>query len=103
MAVDKATVAKIAKLARIRVAERDIDALAGELSNILTWIEQLSELDTEGVAPMTSVVAVDLPQRADAVTDGGYPDKVIENAPEAAPGSSPGSAGAFFAVPKVIE
>jgi aspartyl-tRNA(Asn)/glutamyl-tRNA(Gln) amidotransferase subunit C len=95
MAVDRATVARIAKLARIRVPEQDLDALAGELSNILTWIEQLSELDTEGVAPMTSVVAVDLPQRADAVTDGGYPDKVIENAPEAV--------REFFAVPKVIE
>ena len=95
MAVDRATVAQIAKLARIRVPERDLDALAGELSNILSWIEQLSELDTEGVAPMTSVVAVELPRRADAVTDGGYPEKVIENAPEAA--------RAFFAVPKVIE
>ena len=95
MAVDKATVAQIAKLARIRVPEQDLDALAGELSNILTWIEQLSEIDTEGVAPMTSVVAVDLPRRADAVTDGGYPDKVLENAPEAAQ--------TFYAVPKVIE
>ncbi len=95
MAVDKATVARIAKLARIRVPEQDLDALAGELSNIQSWIEQLSELDTEGVAPMTSVVAVELPRRADAVTDGGYPDKVIGNAPEAAHD--------FFAVPKVIE
>ncbi len=95
MAVDKATVAQIAKLARIRVPEQDLGALAGELNNILTWIEQLSELDTEGVAPMTSVVAVELPRRADAVTDGGYPDKVIENAPE--------NAHNFFAVPKVIE
>ena len=84
MAVDRATVSRIAKLARIRLPEQDLGPLAGELSNILTWIEQLSELDTEGVAPMTSVVAVDLPRRADAVTDGGYPDKVIENAPEAA-------------------
>ncbi len=103
MAVDRATVAQIAKLARIRVPEQDLDALAGELSNTLTWIEQLSEIDTEGVAPMTSVVAVELPRRADAVTDGGYPDKVIANAPEAAPGSSPGSSPIFFAVPKVIE
>ncbi len=61
MAVDRATVARIAKLARIRLPEQDLDPLAGELSNILTWIEQLSELDTEGVAPMTSVVAVALP------------------------------------------
>ena len=95
MAVDRATVAQIAKLARIRVPEDQLDALAGELSNILTWIEQLDELDTEGVAPMTSVVEVTLPRRADAVTDGGYPDKVVANAPEAAPG--------FFVVPKVVE
>ncbi len=95
MAVDRATVAQIAKLARIRVPEQDLDALAGELSNILSWIEQLSELDTEGVAPMTSVVAVELPRRADAVTDGGYAERVVGNAPESAHG--------FFAVPKVIE
>ncbi len=95
MAVDRATVARIAKLARIRLPAQDLDALAGELSNILTWIEQLSELDTEGVAPMTSVVEVTLPRRADMVTDGGYPDKVVKNAPEAAHG--------FFVVPKVVE
>ncbi len=95
MAVDRATVAQIAKLARIRVPEDQLDALAGELSNILTWIEQLDELDTEGVAPMTSAVEVTLPRRADAVTDGGYPDKVVANAPEAAHG--------FFVVPKVVE
>jgi aspartyl-tRNA(Asn)/glutamyl-tRNA(Gln) amidotransferase subunit C len=95
MAVDKATVAQIAKLARIRVPEADLEALAGELSHILSWIERLDELDTEGVAPMTSVVAMDLPRRADVVTDGGYPDKIVKNAPEAAHG--------FFAVPKVVE
>ncbi len=95
MAVDRATVAQIAKLARIRVPKDRLDALAGELSNILTWIEQLDELDTEGVAPMTSAVEVTLPRRADAVTDGGYPDKVVANAPEAAHG--------FFVVPKVVE
>ncbi len=95
MAVDRATVAQIAKLARIRVPEADLEALAGELSHILTWIEQLDELDTEGVAPMTSVVAMELPRRADVVSDGGYPDKVVANAPEAAHG--------FFVVPKVVE
>ena len=95
MAVDRATVSRIAKLARIRLPEQDLDPLAGELSNILTWIEQLSELDTEGVAPMTSVVAVALPKRADQVTDGGYPAKVVGNAPA--------SAHDFFAVPKVVE
>ncbi len=95
MAVDRATVSRIAKLARIRLPEQDLDPLAGELSNILTWIEQLSELDTEGVAPMTSVVAVALPKRADQVTDGGYSAKVVGNAPE--------SVHDFFAVPKVVE
>ncbi len=95
MAVGKATVARIAKLARIRVPEDQLDALSGELSNILTWIEQLDELDTEGVEPMTSVVEVTLPRRPDVVTDGGYPDKLVKNAPEAAHG--------FFVVPKVVE
>ncbi len=95
MAVDRATVAEIAKLARIRVPEAQLDALAGELSNILTWIEQLSELDTEGVAPMTSAVEMTLPRRADVVSDGGILDKVVANAPEEAHG--------FFVVPKVVE
>ncbi len=95
MSVDKDTVAKIARLARVRVDEDKQAALAGELSNILGWIEQLSELDTEGVEPMTSVVSMQLPLRADEVTDGGYPDKVTANAPEAAHG--------FYAVPKVVE
>ena len=95
MAVDRATVARIAKLARIRVPEADLDGLAGELNNILAWIEQLSELDTEGVEPMTSVVEVTLPRRADLVTDGAIPDQVVKNAPEAAHG--------FFTVPKVVE
>ena len=95
MAVDRATVARIAKLARIRVPEQDLEPLSGELSNILTWIEQLSELDTEGVAPMTSVVARDAPLRDDAVTDGGQAEAVVKNAPEPAHG--------FFTVPKVVE
>ncbi len=95
MAVDRATVAQIAKLARIRVPEADLEALAGELSHILSWIERLDELDTEGVEPMTSVVAMESPKRVDAVSDGGYPDKIVKNAPETAHG--------FFAVPKVVE
>ncbi|GAB4390965.1 MAG: Asp-tRNA(Asn)/Glu-tRNA(Gln) amidotransferase subunit GatC [Kiloniellaceae bacterium] len=95
MSVDKDTVAKIARLARVRVDESHKESLAKELSNILGWIEQLSELDTEGVEPMTSVVSMKLPLRDDAVTDGGYPDKVTANAPEGAHG--------FFAVPKVVE
>ena len=95
MSVDKETVAKIARLARVRVDESHTDSLAKELSNILGWIEQLSELDTEGVEPMTSVVSMKLPLREDQVTDGGYPDKVTANAPEAAHD--------FYAVPKVVE
>ena len=95
MALDKDTVQRIARLARIKVPEADLDGLAGELDNILGWIEQLGEVDTDGVAPMTSVVEMDLPQRDDAVTDGGYPDKVLANAPNADRG--------YFTVPKVVE
>jgi aspartyl-tRNA(Asn)/glutamyl-tRNA(Gln) amidotransferase subunit C len=95
MTVDRATVAKIAKLACLRVPEAHLDGLAGELNNILGWIEQLSELNTDGVEPMTSVVAMTLPQRDDTVTDGDRAEAVVRNAPESASG--------FFVVPKVIE
>ena len=95
MAVDKDTVAKIAWLARIRITEAESEALTGELSNILDWVEQLSELDTEGVPPMTSVVARDAPLVADEVTDGGQAEAIVRNAPEPAHG--------FFTVPKVVE
>ena len=93
--MDKATVATIARLARIRLGDEELENLAGELSQILTWVEQLGEVDTQGVEPMTSAVEVTLPRRDDEVTDGGIPDKVLANAPEAEDG--------FFAVPKVIE
>lgn len=95
MAVDKATVARIAALARIKVPEESFGQLAAELSNILGWVEQLDEVDTEGVAPMTSVVEMTQRRRDDAVTDGGIRDKVLANAP--------GHNGEFFVVPKVIE
>ena len=95
MALHKAEVAHIAALARIRVAEAELEPLAAELSHILTWVEQLGQIDTDGVPPMTSVAAMRLPMREDAVTDGGYPDRVLANAPE--------RAGDFFAVPKVVE
>jgi aspartyl-tRNA(Asn)/glutamyl-tRNA(Gln) amidotransferase subunit C len=95
MSLDKATVAHVARLARIRLDDKDLEPLAGELSNILTWIEQLGEVDTEGVPPMTSVVEHSLRQRPDEVTDGGYPDKIVANAPAGEDG--------FFAVPKVVE
>ncbi len=95
MALDKATVAKIAKLARLRVPDDRLEGLAGELSNILTWIEQLEKVDTKGVAPMASVVEASLREREDVVTDGGYAEDILRNAPE--------RTGDFFTVPKVIE
>jgi aspartyl-tRNA(Asn)/glutamyl-tRNA(Gln) amidotransferase subunit C len=95
MSLDKATVAKIAHLARIRVPEEDLGPLAGELSKILDFVEQLNEVDTAGIAPMTGVAHHGLRRRPDQITDGGYPEKVVANAPEAAEH--------FFAVPKVVE
>jgi len=95
MPVDKNTVAQIAKLAHIRLPEDHLEPLAGELSKILGWVEQLSQLDTENVAPMTSVVELRVPQRADVVDDGNCRDKVVANAPESTDG--------FFVVPKVVE
>ena len=95
MALDKATVAHIAALARIRLSEAELDPLADELSHILTWMEQLNEVDTSGVAPMASVMAAGLPMREDEVTDGGLREEILANAPRTAHG--------FFVVPKVIE
>ena len=95
MPVDKETVARIAALARIKVAEDELDGLAGELNNIIGWVEQLDEVETTGVAPMASVVDTRLRRREDRVTDGGIPDKVLANAPETVDG--------FFVVPKVVE
>jgi aspartyl-tRNA(Asn)/glutamyl-tRNA(Gln) amidotransferase subunit C len=95
MALDKATVAHIATLARIKLAESEQDKIAGELSHILSWVEQLAELATAGVAPMTSVAAMRLPMREDVVTDGNRRDDILANAPASAHG--------FFTVPKVVE
>ncbi len=95
MSLDRATVRTVATLARIRVADDQLDALAGELSRIIGWVEQLAEVDTDGVEPMTSVAQMTLPERADEVTEGNIRDQILANAPEAADG--------FFAVPKVVE
>jgi aspartyl-tRNA(Asn)/glutamyl-tRNA(Gln) amidotransferase subunit C len=95
MALDKATMAHIAALARIRVSEAELEPLADELSHILTWVEQLNEVDTSGVAPMASAASVSLPMRDDAVSDGGCREAILGNAPRVARG--------FFAVPKVVE
>ena len=95
MSVDAATVKRIAHLARIRIEDHEVAPLERELNGILSWIEQLGQVDTEGVEPMTAVIPNTLRWREDAVTDGGYPAEVLANAPQAEFG--------FFAVPKVIE
>ena len=95
MAVDAATVRRVARLARIAEPEARLEPLAGELNAILGWIEQLDEVDVEGVEPMTTSVAVRLPLREDVVSDGGDAARVLANAPRSAQG--------FFVVPKVVE
>ena len=95
MSVDAATVRKIARLARIGIGDAEVAPLAVELSAILGWIEQLGEVDTTGIAPMTAVIPNHLAWRTDAITDGDIQAKVLANAPDATSG--------FFAVPKVIE
>ena len=97
MALDKEAVAHIAALARIRLDDAELEPLAAELSQILGWVEQLGEVDTGDVAPMTSVAAIGLPMREDVVTDGGCRDAILGNAPQTAPNRG------FFAVPKVVE
>ena len=95
MSLDPATVRRIAKLARIRVAEEQVAPLQTQLNGILGWIEQLNEVDVEGVAPLTGAADMALRLRADAVTDGGIAEQVLANAPD--------RAGPFFTVPKVVE
>jgi aspartyl-tRNA(Asn)/glutamyl-tRNA(Gln) amidotransferase subunit C len=95
MSVTAEDVRKIASLARIAVTDEQVAAIAPELNNILGWIEQLSEVDTDGVEPLAAVIPNRLRLRDDVVTDGNVRDKVLANAPQAEHG--------FFAVPKVIE
>ena len=95
MSLGTKDVAHIATLARLRVPESELPGLAKELSGIMTWIEQLNQVDTSNVEPMTGVQARDLPQREDVVSDGGAAPKILMNAPDAAHG--------FFTVPKVVE
>jgi aspartyl-tRNA(Asn)/glutamyl-tRNA(Gln) amidotransferase subunit C len=95
MALNKAEVAHVAALARIQLAEAELEPLASELSAILGWVEQLGEVNTDGVPPMTSVAAMRLKMRDDIVTDGDCRDSILGNAPQTARG--------FFAVPKVVE
>jgi aspartyl-tRNA(Asn)/glutamyl-tRNA(Gln) amidotransferase subunit C len=95
MPIDTDTARKVAKLARIKVEEEDLPALASEFNAILGFVEQLNEVDVEGVEPMTSVTPMRLKRRADVVTDGDQQAKILSNAPDAREG--------FFAVPKVVE
>ena len=95
MSIDKDTARRVAHLARIAVDEADLAPLAEQLSGILGFMEQLNEVNIDGVEPMTSVTPMDLPRRADEVTDGNIQDKILANAPDAREG--------FFAVPKVVE
>ncbi|MGZ2258739.1 Asp-tRNA(Asn)/Glu-tRNA(Gln) amidotransferase subunit GatC [Roseobacter sp. A03A-229] len=95
MSIDESTAARVAKLARIKVEPEALPALAGEFNTILGFIEQLNEVDIDGIEPMTSVTPQVLKRRADAVTDGDQQAKVLSNAPDAREG--------FFAVPKVVE
>ena len=95
MSLDHATVRRIAALARIRIEEHEVEALRNELNGILGWIEQLNEVDVADVTPLAGATNMALVLRQDAVTDGGYPEKVLSNAPE--------RIGAFYAVPKVVE
>ncbi len=95
MAVDEQTVRRVAKLSRIAVPEDRLAALAGELSGLMDWIEQLREVDVTGVEPMTTTVAMALPLREDRITDGGKSEAILRNAPRATDG--------FFVMPKVVE
>ncbi|MBX7247912.1 MAG: Asp-tRNA(Asn)/Glu-tRNA(Gln) amidotransferase subunit GatC [Caulobacteraceae bacterium] len=95
MAIDVDTVRRVAHLARIATPEARLEPLAAELNGIMQWIEQLGEVDTDGVEPMTSCVATTTPMRDDVVTAGGEPGRVLSNAPK--------SADNFFVVPKVVE
>ena len=95
MAIDTDTARRVAHLARIRVEEDRLPALAEELSSVLAFMEQLSEVNTDGVEPMTSVTPMALKRRADEITDGNRQEDILANAPDAREG--------FFAVPKVVE
>ena len=95
MSVDAATVRRIAHLARIAVTDAEVPHLQGELNAMLAFVEQLSEVDVEGVEPMTSVTPMAMKKREDVVTDGGIAEDIVSNAPA--------TADHFFLVPKVVE
>jgi aspartyl-tRNA(Asn)/glutamyl-tRNA(Gln) amidotransferase subunit C len=93
--MDKETVRKVAKLAALDLSDKELDQVAPRLSSIIDWIEQLNEVDTDNVEPLANVANIELRLRPDEITDGGYPDKVLANAPEKTQG--------FFVVPKIVD
>lgn len=95
MSLDEQTVRKVARLANIEIKDEDVVPIGEKLSGIIAWVEQLSEVDTDNVAPLANVVNIDLKLRKDEVTDGDCADKVLANAPEETQG--------FFVVPKVVD
>lgn len=95
MSLDKDAVMKVARLARLKITDEEAEKYGGQLSNIIQFVEQLNEVDTDNVEPLASVVDIDLRLREDAITDGGIQDDVLANAPETLEG--------FFVVPKVVE
>ncbi len=95
MSMDKENVRKVARLASIEMSESELENMVPQLNNILGWIEQLSEVDTDNVEPLASVVDIELALRKDEITDGNVREKVLANAPEETQG--------FFVVPKVVE
>jgi aspartyl-tRNA(Asn)/glutamyl-tRNA(Gln) amidotransferase subunit C len=95
MQVDEATVRRIARLARIKITDAEARGLVSELSGILNWVQQLDDVDTSAVEPMTRVVPIELKKRADVVNDGGIAGEILRNAPMAEDG--------FFVVPKIVE
>lgn len=95
MSLDEKTVRRIAKLSRIRIEDGDVPRIQGELNAILGWIEQLNEVDVQGVEPLTGGAAIALRLRADVISDAGYPERVLANAPA--------RNGDFYTVPKVVE
>lgn len=95
MSIDKETVAKVGRLARIKLTDEELDKYAPQLSNIISWVEQLGEVDTDNVEPLPSPVDITLRLREDKITDGGYQEDVLTNAPEQMEG--------YYVVPKVVE
>lgn len=95
MSLDKKAIAKVANLARLKITDEEAEKYGAKLSNIIDFVEQLSEVDTDNVEPLASVVDITLRLREDEVTDGGYQKEILANAPETLEG--------FFVVPKVVE